>query len=350
MRTIGYAAMSPTSHLVPFAFARRELRPTDIALEVLYCGMCHSDLHQCRNDWGGATYPLVPGHEIVGRVIACGAEAHRHRVGDLVAVGPLVDSCQVCPACLQGEVQMCAAGATQTYADRDRLSGEATHGGYSRHLVLRESFAFKVPAALDPARAGPILCAGMTTWSPLRRAGVGPGTRIAVAGLGGLGHMAIKLAVALGAEVCVLSRSADKEADARALGAHAFLLTTDAEAMRAARASFDMVLDTIPVRHDVGDLVRLLDNDGVVMIVGYLGPVDGIDTRAMMSRRRSVAACSIGGLAMHQELLDFCAEHGILPECEIIPANRIDEAFERMARSDVRYRFVIDLGTMPAEA
>jgi len=349
VRTIGYAALSPTTHLVPFAFDRRELRPADIAIEILYCGMCHSDLHQCRNDWGVATYPLVPGHEIVGRVIACGDEAHRHSVGDLVAVGPLVDSCQACPACLAGEVQKCERWATQTYADRDRLTGEPTQGGYSRHLVLRESFAYRVPAALDPARTGPILCAGMTTWSPLRHAGVGPGSKVAVAGLGGLGHMGIKLAAALGAEVCVLSRTAQKEADARALGAHDFLLTTDPTAMKAASARFDLVLDTIPVRHDVGPMVQLLGDDGVLAIAGYIGVVDGIDTRALMGRRRSVTACTIGGQAMHQELLDFCAEHGVVPECEIIPVSRIEEAFERMERSDVRYRFVIDLGTMPAE-
>ena len=350
MKTIGYAALSPTTRLTPFEFDRRDLRPTDIAVDVLYCGMCHSDLHQCRNDWGRATYPLVPGHEIVGCVVALGSEAQRHRIGDVVAIGALVDSCQECPACLAGEVQQCREWATQTYADRDRETGEPTQGGYSRLIVLRESFAFKVPEGLDLARVGPILCAGSTTWSPLRHAGIGPGSRVAVAGLGGLGHMAIKLAVALGAEVTVVSRSADKDADARELGAHGFLLSSDPEAMKASARAFDMVLDTIPVRHDVDPLVRLLDNGGQLVIAGYVGPLDGLDTRNLMTNHRSVTACTIGGLQQHQELLDFCAHHGVMPDCEIIGVDQIADAFERMERSDVRYRFVIDLGSLPVPA
>ena len=350
MQTIGYAAFDPESPLRPYEFERRELRPDDVAMEILYCGVCHSDLHTARNDWGWSYYPIVPGHEIVGRVIAVGSEVTRFREGQHVAVGCLVDSCKTCDQCHKGEEQYCRNGFIGTYGSRDPSTGEYTQGGYSRHLVVRESFCLRVPEKLDLARAAPLLCAGITTYSPLRAWKVGPGSRVGVIGLGGLGHMAVKLAVGMGADVTVLSRSHDKAADARELGAHRLLVSTDKAAMNAAANSFDVILDTVPVRHDLNAYLPLLDIDGSLVIVGQLGHVNEPDTSPLVMGRRRIAGSLIGGIRETQEMLDFCAEHNILPECEMIRMDQINEAFERMEKADVRYRFVIDMSTLPAGA
>jgi alcohol dehydrogenase (NADP+) len=348
MKTFGYAALSAGAHLAPFSFERRELRPNDVAMEVLYCGICHTDLHQARNDWGWSQYPLVPGHEIVGRVIATGSAVSRHKVGDAVAVGCMVDSCQQCDQCHRGEEQLCRQGNTQTYNDKDRITGERTYGGYSKHLVVREEFALRVPAGLDLARAAPLLCAGITTYSPLRTWNVGPGSRVGVIGLGGLGHMAVKLAAALGADVTVLSRSADKAADASALGADRLLVSSDAKAMARAGSSLDLIIDTVPVKHDLNPYLPLLDVDGTLVIVGQIGPLAEPLTTPLLIGRRRIAGSPIGGIAETQEMLDFCARKKIQPDCEMIRMDEIAAAFERMERADVRYRFVIDMKSLAA--
>ncbi len=350
MMTIGYAAQSARAPLAPFSFERRALRPNDIAMEVLYCGICHTDLHQARNDWGWSQYPIVPGHEIVGRVIEVGSDVTRYKLGDAVAVGCMVDSCQHCDQCRKGEEQLCRNGNTQTYNDKDRITGERTYGGYSRHLVVREEFALRVPDGLDLARTAPLLCAGITTYSPLRTWNVGPGSRVGVIGLGGLGHMAVKLAAALGAEVTVLSRSLDKAADALALGADRLLVSTDAAAMAKAGSSFDLIIDTVPVKHDLNPYLPLLDVDGTLVIVGQVGPLAEPNTMPLLLGRRRVAGSPIGGIAETQEMLDFCARKGVLPDCEMIRMDEVNEAFERMERSDVRYRFVIDMSSLRAAA
>jgi uncharacterized zinc-type alcohol dehydrogenase-like protein len=346
MKTTGYAAYDPTSPLAPYEFERRALRPNDVAMEILYCGVCHSDLHTARNDWGWSYYPIVPGHEIVGRVIEVGPEVSRYKVGDHVAVGCMVDSCQVCDQCHKGEEQLCREGNTGTYASTDRVTGEHTHGGYSKHLVVREQFCLRVPEGLDLARTAPLLCAGITTYSPLRTWNVGPGSRVGVIGLGGLGHMAVKLAVGLGADVTVLSRTRDKETDAIELGASRLLVSGDAAAMATAASSFDLIIDTVPVKHDLDPYLPLLDVDGTLVIVGQVGPMAEMNTVPLLLGRRRVAGSPIGGIAETQEMLDFCATKNILPECEMIRMDQINEAYERMERADVRYRFVIDMASL----
>ena len=346
MYTIGYAAQHREAPLAPFKFERRALRPNDVAMQILYCGVCHSDLHQARDDWGFSRYPIVPGHEIVGRVTEVGSQVTRYKVGDAVAVGCMVDSCQQCDQCRKGEEQLCRENNTQTYNSLDRITHEPTYGGYSKHLVVREEFVLRVPGGLDLAKAAPLLCAGITTYSPLRTWNAGPGSRVAVIGLGGLGHMAVKLAAGLGADVTVLSRTPDKLDDARALGADKLLVSSDAKAMAAARSSFDLIIDTVPVRHDVSPYMSLLDVDGTLVIVGQVGPIDEQLTVPFILGRRRLAGSPIGGIAQTQEMLDFCAKKNILPECEMIRMDQINEAFERMQRSDVRYRFVIDMASL----
>jgi len=349
MKTIGYAARSADSALAPFSFERRALRANDVAMEVLYCGVCHSDLHQVRNDWRGSVYPLVPGHEIVGRVTAVGGEVRRYKVGDAVAVGCLVDSCLQCDQCRKGEEQFCREVATQTYNGYDRVTREVTYGGYSKHLVAREEFVLRVPDGLDLSRAAPLLCAGITTYSPLRTWNAGPGSRVGVIGLGGLGHMGVKLASALGAEVTVMSRTKDKAADAIALGADRLLVSTDAEAMRKAQSSFDLIIDTVPVKHDVTPYMPLHDVDGSLVLVGQIGSLGETNSVAMVMGRRRLGGSPIGGIRQTQELLDFCARKNILPDCEMIRMDQINDAFERLQRgADVRYRFVIDMASLNA--
>ena len=346
MKTIGYAAQSAASPLAPFEFERRALRANDVAMEVLYCGICHTDLHQSRNDWGWSAYPIVPGHEIVGRVIDVGSSVTRYKKGDHVAVGCMVDSCQQCDQCRKGEEQLCREGNTQTYNSRDRISCEPTYGGYSKHLIVREEFVLRVPDGLDLSRAAPLLCAGVTTYSPLRTWNVGPGSRVGVIGLGGLGHMAVKLAAALGADVTVMSRTKDKEADALSLGADRLLVSSDSEAMSAAASRFELIIDTVPVKHDIDPYLPLLDIDGTLVLVGQIGPLAEPSTVPLLLGRRRVAGSPIGGIAETQEMLDFCAKKHVLPDCEMIRMDQINEAFERMERADVRYRFVIDMASL----
>ena len=345
MHTIGYAAHSTTTPLVPFHFDRRDLRANDVAMEILYCGVCHSDLHTSRNDWGFTKYPVVPGHEIVGRVTEIGTAVSRYKVGDHVAVGCMVDSCQQCDQCRKGEEQLCREGNTQTYGSRDRIAGDRTAGGYSKYLVVREEFVLRLPEGLDLAKAAPLLCAGITTYSPLRTWKVEAGSRVAVIGLGGLGHMAVKLAAAMGAHVTVLSRSADKEADALALGANALLVSSDKDAMKKAANSFDLIIDTVPVKHDLKPYLPLLDIDSTLVLVGQIGPLDEINTLPLLGGRRRISGSPIGGIAETQEMLDFCAEKNILPDVEMIRMDQINEAFERLLLADVRYRFVIDMAS-----
>ncbi|WP_313398740.1 NAD(P)-dependent alcohol dehydrogenase [Stenotrophomonas sp.] len=348
MKTYGYAAFDTTSPLAPYAFERRALRGNDVAMEILYCGVCHSDLHTARNDWGWSYYPIVPGHEIVGRVIAVGADVSRYQVGDHVAVGCMVDSCMECDQCHRGEEQLCRQGMVGTYAGADRISGAPTQGGYSKHLVVREEFCLRMPEGLDLERAAPLLCAGITTWSPLRHWNIGPGSRVGVIGLGGLGHMAVKLAVGLGADVTVLSRSPSKQADALELGADRLLVSSDPDAMAQANNGFDLIIDTVPVKHALDPYLPLLDVDGTLVIVGQIGPMEETNTVPLLLGRRRIAGSPIGGIRETQELLDFCAKKNILPDCETIRMQDINHAYERMERSDVRYRFVIDMASLAA--
>ncbi|WP_413723086.1 NAD(P)-dependent alcohol dehydrogenase [Sodalis sp. RH24] len=348
MKTTGYAAFSTTTPLAPFVFERRALRPNDVAMEILFCGVCHSDLHTAHNDWGWTTYPIVPGHEIVGRVTDVGPDVTRYKVGDAVAVGCMVDSCMECDQCHNGEEQLCREGNTGTYCGLDRITHEPTQGGYSKHLVVREEFVLRVPDGLDLSRTAPLLCAGITTYSPLRTWNVGPGSRVGVIGLGGLGHMAVKLAVGLGADVTVLSRTANKEADALALGADCLLISTDEEAMAKAASGFDLIIDTVPVKHDLNPYMPLLDIDGTLVLVGQVGPLAEPSTVPLILGRRRIAGSPIGGIRETQEMLDFCAKKNILPDCEMIRMDQINEAFTRMEQADVHYRFVIDMASLPA--
>lgn len=347
---IGYAAQSPTSGLTPFHFDRRALRPEDVQIDILYCGVCHSDLHQARNDWKGTIYPCCPGHEIVGRVTKVGPRVTRFREGDAVAVGCLVDSCLDCDMCRRGEEQLCRNRSTGTYNAKDRITGDITYGGYSNHIVVREEFVLKVPDALDLKRAAPLLCAGITCYSPLRKWKIGPGSRVGVAGLGGLGHMGVKLAVGMGAEVTVITRSPSKEADARALGAHKVLLASDKAALRAATSSFDLIIDTIPVPHEVTPYIHLLDVDGTLCIVGAVDMLPPFHSGLLLGLRRHITGSPIGGIRETQEMLDFCAEKNILPDCEMIPIQEINHAYERLEKADVKYRFVIDMASLAKEA
>ena len=346
MQTIGYAAQSADTPLAPFTFERRAPRGNDVVMEILYCGVCHTDLHWSHNDWGWTTYPAVPGHEIVGRVIAVGPDVTKYKVGDHVGVGCMVDSCQHCDQCQKGEEQLCREGNTQTYGGFDRITRELTQGGYSKHLVAREEFVLRMPDGLDISKAAPLLCAGITTWSPLRTWGVKEGSRVGIIGLGGLGHMGVKLAHGLGAKVTVISRSTDKEADARALGADALLNSSDADAMAAAANSFDLIIDTVPVKHDLMPYLPLLDIDATLVIVGQVGPVAEVSSIPLLMGRRRISGSPIGGIRETQEMLDFCGQHNITADSEVIRMDQINDAFERLLKSDVKYRFVIDMQTL----
>ncbi|KAJ9447297.1 NADP-dependent alcohol dehydrogenase C 1 [Diplonema papillatum] len=346
MKTVGYAAQSATSGLAQWEFERRELRSNDVAFEILYCGVCHTDLHQSRNDWGWASYPLVPGHEIVGRVVEVGSDVKNFKKGDNIAVGCMVDSCKGCTPCHAGEEQYCTEGMVQTYGSKDRITGDATQGGYSKHNVVREDFVLHVPEGLDLSRTGPLLCAGITTYSPLRTWNVGPGSSVAVVGMGGLGHMAVKLAAAMGAKVTVISRSPGKKEEALRLGADAFLVSTAEEDMAKAASAFELIIDTVPAKHDITPYLSLLTLDGTIVLVGQVGPLSEVSTVPLIMGRRRVAGSLIGGIAQTQEMLDFCARKNVLPDCEMIRMDGINEAFKRMEKSDVRYRFVIDMASL----
>lgn len=346
MKTIGYAAHSAESALVPYHFSRRELRANDVSIEILYSGVCHSDLHTVNGDWGPQPYPLVPGHEIVGIVQAVGSDVTQYKAGDRVAVGCMVDSCQQCDQCHHGEEQYCRHGMTPTYGAPDRIDGTTTQGGYSKHIVVREEFVLRIPENMDISKAAPILCAGITTYSPLRTWNVTKGSRVGVIGLGGLGHMAVKLAHAMGAEVTVISRSNAKEKEAIALGAKGILASSDAAAMKAATSAFDLIIDTAPVKHDVSIYAPLLDIDGTLVVVGQVGPLDELMSIPLVFGRRRIAGSLIGGIAQTQEVLDFCAEHNVYPECEMIQMDQINDAFRRLEKGDLAHRFVIDMASL----
>jgi uncharacterized zinc-type alcohol dehydrogenase-like protein len=345
--TVGYAARSADAPLSQFNFTRREPGARDVQIDILYCGVCHSDLHTARSEWAGTVYPVVPGHEIVGRVVKTGAEVTSFRAGDLVGVGCMVDSCRECTSCREGLEQYCENGMIGTYNAPDAHTGGVTYGGYSKSIVVDADFVLRVPENLDPAAAAPLLCAGITTWSPLRHWKVGPGHRVGVVGLGGLGHMAIKLAHALGAYVVLFTTSPDKREDALKLGADEVVVSKDAEAMAAQANSLDYILNTVAAPHNLDAFLSLLKRDGVMTLVG--APAEPHPSPAVFSlimKRRSIAGSLIGGIEETQEMLDFCGEHGIVSEVEIIPIQKIDEAYERMLKSDVKYRFVIDMASL----
>lgn len=345
----GYAAANPTAPLAPYQFERRTPGPHDIQVEILYCGVCHSDLHQVRDDWGGSIYPMVPGHEIVGKVVAVGAHVGKFKVGDIAGIGCMVDSCQHCDPCEQGLEQYCEEGATWTYNARERDGGAPTLGGYSDVLVVKENFAIKVPASLDLKSAAPLLCAGITTYSPLRHWKIGPGQTVGVVGLGGLGHMGVKFTHAMGAKVVMITTSPAKGADATKVGADEVLVSTDSEAMARYRGKFDFILNTVPVGHDTNPYLSLLKLDGTMVLVGVLTALEPPLTGAsLIFGRKSVAGSGIGGIAETQEMFDFCAEHDITCEVEVIPIQSINQAYDRLVKGDVRYRFVIDMASLKA--
>ena len=347
MNLLGYAAPSAKAPLAPHRFTRRDPRANDVVIEILYCGVCHSDLHQVRDDWGRGIYPMVPGHEIIGRVAAVGKDVKRFKPGDAVGVGCMVDSCQQCEPCGHGLEQYCEEGATFTYNAVDRHDKMPTFGGYSEKIVVSDKFVLKIPEGLDLKGAAPLLCAGITTWSPLRHWKAGKGRKVAVVGLGGLGHMALKLAKALGADVTLFTRSPGKEKDARRLGAAHIVLSTDPAQMAAVRGRFDLIIDTVPYVHDLNPYLPTLSLDGTLVLVGLLGEMQPpLSTVPMIMGRKSVAGSLIGGIAETQELLDFCGKHGITSDVEVINIQDINQAYERMLKSDVKYRFVIDMASL----
>jgi uncharacterized zinc-type alcohol dehydrogenase-like protein len=341
-----YGTDAAEADLKPFNIDRREVTTKDIEIDILFCGVCHSDLHFARNDWGMTQYPVVPGHEIVGRVTQIGGEVSKYKVGDLVAVGCLVDSCKTCNNCKADLEQYCPEWVG-TYGGYDKHLDTTTHGGYSETIVVDEAFVLSVPENLDLAGIAPVLCAGITTWSPLRHWNVGKDSKVAVVGLGGLGHMAIKLAHALGAHVTLFSRSTNKIEDAKALGADDVIISTDEAQMEIAMGRFDVILDTVPYAHDLNPYVGTLNTNGTLVVVGYLGPLDPmLVTVPMIMGRKSVAGSLIGGIAETQELLDFCGKHNITSDIEVINIQEVNQAYERMLKSDVKYRFVIDMKSL----
>lgn len=345
----GYATQSATGELVPFKFERRNPRPSDVVMDNLYCGICHSDIHSARNEWGWTTYPFVPGHEIIGRVKAVGGKIMKFKVGDLVGVGCLVDSCRHCASCNDGLEQYCENGFTGTYGGEDKIGGTAhkmTFGGYSDKITVDERFVLRIPENLDPAAAAPLLCAGITTYSPLKHWKVGPGQKVGIIGLGGLGHMGVKFADAMGAKVVMITTSPKKGNDARKLGADEVLLSTDAQAMQAAKGSFDFLLNTIPVGHDTDPYMNLLKRDGTMVIVGSVEPLKHVNGIPFIMGRRSMAGSLIGGLPETQEMLDFCSKHNIVCDIEKIAMKDVNKAYDRTVKSDVKYRFVIDMATL----
>jgi alcohol dehydrogenase (NADP+) len=345
--TVGFAAPNAEAPLGPFSFSRREPGPTDVHIDILFCGVCHSDLHTVRGEWAGTVYPCVPGHEIVGRVVATGTEVRNFAKGDLVGVGCMVDSCQQCASCAEGLEQYCERGMTGTYNSPDKHTGGVTYGGYSKDIVVDQKFVLRISDKLDPAAAAPLLCAGITTWSPLRHWKVGKGTKVGVVGLGGLGHMAIKLAHALGAHVVLFTTSPDKRADALALGADEVVISRDPEEMAARAGALDFILNTVAAPHNLDPFLSALKRDGVMTLVGAPAePHPSPTVFNLIMGRRSLTGSLIGGIAETQEMLDFCAEHDIAAEIEMIPIQQINEAYERMLKSDVKYRFVIDMSSL----
>ena len=344
--TKGFATKGPEAKFEPFEFTRREVGPNDILIDIAYCGICHSDIHQARAEWEPmfpSIYPMVPGHEIVGRISQVGADVTKFAVGDFAGIGCFVDSCGECAACTNGVEQYCMKGCAMTYNGTEMDRKTPTYGGYSNKYVIDQDYAVKVNTTGDLSGVAPLLCAGITTYSPLKRWGAGPGKKVAVAGLGGLGHMGVKIAAAMGAEVTVLSTSPSKEADAKKLGAHNFLNTKDEAATKAAAGSFDLIIDTISANHDYNAYLSLLGLNGVMVIVGVPSKPAELNAFSLIGGNKVLAGSMIGGIAETQEMLDFCAEHNIVSDVEVIKPDRIEEAYDRTVKSDVRYRFVIDL-------
>jgi uncharacterized zinc-type alcohol dehydrogenase-like protein len=346
MTTKAYAAQSATAPLGPHVIHRRDPLPTDVEIDILFCGVCHSDLHIARNEWGGTTYPVVPGHEILGRVRRVGASVRTFKVGDLAAVGCMVDSCRTCDHCKRNLEQFCQRGATFTYNSADRHLGGMTFGGYSERVVCDEAFTLKVPSELDPAGAAPLLCAGITSWSPLRKWGAGPGKRVGIVGLGGLGHMGVKFARALGAHTVLFTSSESKMADGKRLGAHEVVLSKDPKAMAAMAGSLDLIVDTVSADHPFDAYMATLRLDGVMAVVGVPPSPQQVHAFSLIMPRRILTGSLIGGIAETQEMLDFCGQKGITCDVERIRMDQINQAYERMLRSDVKYRFVIDMASL----
>jgi uncharacterized zinc-type alcohol dehydrogenase-like protein len=341
-----YAAMSSNTPLEVYNFERRAVGPDDVQIDILFCGVCHSDLHQVKNEWGGSQYPMVPGHEIVGKVLSVGANVTKFKVGDLAGVGVMVDSCKTCKTCAKDLEQYCEEGFVGTYNNKERNSDNITMGGYATQIVVDEYYTFKIAPSLPLAAVAPLLCAGITTYSPLVYAGVKKGMKVAVVGLGGLGHMGVKFAVSFGAEVTVISTSPTKEADAKKLGASHFLVSADKEAMSKYNSYFDVILDAISANHDYTAYLNLLGIDGKLMVVGLPIESPKVQPFSLVTNRRSVIGSCIGGMKETQEMLDYCAEHNIVSEIELIPMQKINEAYDRMLKGDVKYRFVIDLASI----
>ena len=340
--TSGYAAFNATDPLGPWTFDRRDVGADDVQIDIMFCGICHSDLHTVRGEWGERGYPQVPGHEIVGRVMSTGANVDKYSEGDIVGVGCFVDSCRTCGACTDGLEQYCENGVTGTYAGTEKETGKPTQGGYSTSIVVNQHFVVRIPDGLDPAAAAPLLCAGITTYSPLREWGAGPGKRVGVIGLGGLGHMAVKIASAMGAHVTVFTTSPEKVKDAKRLGADDVVISKDADAMLAVSNSFDMILDTVSAPHDIEAEMNMLRRDGTLVMLGASPePHPGMSVWPFITGRRRLAGSLVGGLPETQEMLDFCGKHGITSDVEVIQPDYINTAYERMLKGDVKYRFVI---------
>jgi uncharacterized zinc-type alcohol dehydrogenase-like protein len=345
LKTPAYAAASAQSLLAPFAIDRRAPGPHDVLIDILYCGVCHSDIHQVRDEWGGSMYPMVPGHEIIGTVAHVGSEVSKWRVGDTVGVGCFVDSCRKCPACQEGEEQFCERGMSLTYNGHEQDGVTPTYGGYSTRITVDEAYVLRIPSGIPLERAAPLLCAGITTYSPLRHFGVQAGDRVAVVGLGGLGHMGVKLARAMGTRVTVLSHSPGKRDDALKLGADDFIATQDEAVFAKHAKQFDFILDTVSATHDYNAYLNLLRRDGTMVLVGVPVPTP-LAAGSLIMGRRKLAGSLIGGIRETQEMLDFCAEQGVAADVEVISIQHINDAYERMLRSDVRYRFVIDIASL----
>ena len=341
-----YGAKASDADLEQLDIKRREVLPNDVKIDILYCGVCHSDIHTVRNDWGNSKYPVVPGHEIIGRVIETGNEVSKFKEGDLVGVGCMVDSCQECESCKEGLEQYCENGMVGTYNGKDEHLGGHTFGGYSETVVVREKFVLKVPENIDAKGAAPLLCAGITTWSPLRHWKVKKGDKVGVIGLGGLGHMGVKFAAALGAKVVMITTSPGKSEDAKKLGADEVLISKDEEQMKKHTGSFDFLLNTVPVKHDLNPYIGLLKRDATMVLVGAIEPLEEMHGGGLIIGRKSVAGSVIGGIPETQEMLDFCGEHNIVSDIEMIDMQNINEAFDRVTKSDVKYRFVIDMKSL----
>ena len=344
--TKGYAARSKTSALSPFSFDRRDPGDTDVQIDILFCGVCHSDIHTARGEWGGTKYPCVPGHEIVGRVLKVGRDVKKFREGELAAVGCMVNSCRTCQNCRDDLEQFCDNGATFTYNSEDKDTGGTTYGGYSKSIVVDQDFVLRISDKLDLAAAAPLLCAGITTYSPLRHWKIGKDHKVGVVGLGGLGHMGVKFAHAFGAQVALFTTSPNKTADAKKLGAHEVILSKNEDEMEKHEKSFDFILDTVSAPHDIDGYLSLLKRDATLVLVGASPDPLAVDAFSVIHRRRRLAGSLIGGIAETQEMLDYCAERGIVCDIEKISMNQINEAYERMLKSDVKYRFVIDMGSL----